>query len=158
MLLSIILTYEDVNHRVHHWTKQTNQIKHAFVFHRSCVIAYSWEGMASTSTFYVVGSCVQPILFFQDVYQLLYFSSLFLYGNRASFLTAGSCVAAAKLPIIGSCVTTLRYYFFHMLGQLGWWDVGLEIEVDVHEWWSVRIQWIWWEWMDVKWYIENGNG
>ena len=28
-----------------------------------------------------------------------------------------------------------------MLGQLGWWDVGLEFEVDVHEWWSVRIEW-----------------
>ena len=28
-----------------------------------------------------------------------------------------------------------------MLGQLGWWDVGLEFEGDVHEWWSVRIEW-----------------
>ena len=46
-----------------------------------------------------------------------------------------------------------------MLGQLGWWDVGLEFEGDVHEWWSVRIEW---EMMGmdghIKCYIENGNG
>ena len=119
MWLSISLTYEDVNHHVHHWTKQTNQRNHAFVFHRACVIAYSWEGMASTSTFHVVGSCVQHILLFQDVYQLLYFSSLFLYGNRAPFMTTGSCVAAARIPIVGSYVTTIRYLFSCLVSWFG---------------------------------------
>ena len=83
--------------------------------------------MDSTSTFFVVGSCVKPILFFQDVYQLLYFSSLFLYGNRALFLTAGFCVAAARLPIVGSCVTKIRYpLILFMLIQLGRCGNGLE--------------------------------
>ena len=44
----------------------------------------------------------------------------FLCGSsNDSFLTAGSCVAAAKLPIVGSCVTTIRYFFLCLVSWVG---------------------------------------
>ena len=57
----------------------------------------------------------------------------FLCGNsNDSFVTAGSCVAAVRLPIVGSCVTTIRYPFF-MLGQLGWNLKGMCMNDEVLE-------------------------
>ena len=59
---------------------------------------------SSNDSFLIVGSCVAVARF---------------------FLTVGSCVAAAKLPIVGSCVTTIRYLVFVCLvswvgEMLGW--------------------------------------
>ena len=42
---------------------------------------------------------------------------------------------------VGSCVTTIRYPFFLYAWSVGWWGVGLEFEVDVHEWWSDKTEW-----------------
>ena len=78
------------------------------MWHQQDLFSYCWFLCGSSNdSFLAPGSCVMAARF---------------------FLTAGSCVAAAKLPIVGSCVTTIRYPFF-----LYAWSVGLEFEVDVHE-------------------------
>ena len=77
----------------------------------------------------------------------------FLCGSSmTSFLIAGSCVAAERLPIVGSCVTTIRHHFF-MLGQLGWNLKWMCMNDEV-----LKLSGKWWKWMDIKCYIDNGNG
>ena len=68
-------------------------------------------------------------------------------------------MAATKLPIVGSCVTTIRYLFFVCLvswvGEMLGWNLKGMCRNDE----SVRIEW---EMMGmdghIKCYIENGNG
>ena len=74
--------------------------------------------------------CVSAALFLHTIFiwkQSIVSYCWFLCGSihDSFFFTAGSCVAAARIPIVGSCVTTIRYpLIIFMLGQLGWWDVG----------------------------------
>ena len=69
-----------------------------FIWQHSTVPYYWFLCGSNNDSFLTAGSCVAATRF---------------------FLTAGSCVAAAKFPIVGSCVTTMRYPSLFMLVQLG---------------------------------------
>ena len=63
----------------------------------------------------------------------------FLCGNinDSFFFTAGFCVAATKLPIVGSCVTTIKYHFSCLVSwvdeMLGWNLKGMCMNDEVLE-------------------------
>ena len=80
----------------------------------SCFISphYWFLCGSSNDSFLAAGSCVAVARFFSYCW--------FLCGSsKTSFLTAGSCVVAAKLPIVGSCVTTIRYFFLCLVSWVG---------------------------------------
>ena len=111
--------------------------------------------------FYVAVARILFLLLFLVWQQQDFFSYCwFLCGSsKDSFLTAGSCVAVARLPIVGSYVTTIRYHLIiFRLGQLGWWDVGRNLKWMPMNNEMLELSGKWWELMDIKCYIENGNG
>ena len=81
-----------------------------------CMTSCSYEGMASTIGFSLVGSCGAtyfslPIVSLAcscaSTSSLLLLLVLMEHYSASTFLTVSSCVVAIRLPIVGSCVTTI---------------------------------------------------